>query len=80
MSKRRIATISMTVALASGTVVAIPVAGATGPPQQGGGCHMVFSPSSAGLTNMMAGSAHGEGAANMSDMLSRFSTLEFCGA
>jgi hypothetical protein len=73
MSKKLITTISMTVALAGGAVVAIPVAGAdTGPPQQGGGCHMVFSPSSTGLTNMMAGSAHGQGAANMADMLSRF--------
>jgi hypothetical protein len=79
MSKKLITTISMTVALTSGAVVA-PVAGAdTGPPQQGGGCHMVFSPSSTGLTNMMAGSAQGAGAAKMVDMLSRFSSLPFCG-
>jgi hypothetical protein len=79
MSKKLITTIWMTVALASAAVVAIPVAGAdTGPPQQGGGCNMVFgpafhSPNSSGLTSMMAGSANGEGAANMQAMLSRFS-------
>jgi hypothetical protein len=79
MSKKLIPTIWMTVALASAAVVAIPVAGAdTGPPQQGGGCNMVFgpafhSPNSSGLTNMMAGSVNGEGAANMQDMLGRFS-------
>jgi hypothetical protein len=82
MSKKLITTISMALALATGGV-AIPVAGAdTGPPQQGGGCNMVFgplnSPNSSGLDNMMAGSANGEGAANMADMLSRFSTLPFC--
>jgi hypothetical protein len=79
MSRKLIATISMMVALATGAVVAIPVAGAdAGPPQQGGGCNMVFgpafySPNSSGLDNMMTGSAHGEGAANMVDMLGRFS-------
>ncbi len=87
MSKKLITTIWMTVALASAAVVAIPVAGAdTGPPQQGGGCNMVFgpafhSPSSSGLDNMMAGSAgsaNGVGAANMQDMLSRFSLYTFC--
>jgi hypothetical protein len=78
MSKKLITTISMALALATGGV-AIPVAGAdTGPPQQSGGCNMVFgpllhSPNSSGLTNMMAGSVNGEGAANMQDMLSRFS-------
>ena len=84
MSKKLLTTISMTVALATAGVVAIPEAGAgSGPPQQGGGCNMVFgpgfhSPNSSGLTNMMAGSANGEGAANMQGMLSRFSTLQFC--
>lgn len=87
MTKKLLTTISMTIALASGVPVAIPVAGANpGPPQQGGGCNMVFgpafhSPNSSGLTNMMAGSAgsaNGEGAANMADMLSRFSDLQFC--
>jgi hypothetical protein len=76
MSKRLITTMSMVSALAA--AVAVPAAaGEGGPPQGGGGCHMVFS--SSGLTNMMAGSAHGEGAANMVDMLSRFSQLPFCG-
>jgi hypothetical protein len=80
MTKKLIAMISMTSAIATG-VVAIPVTSAVaGPPQQGGGCHMVFSPSSGGLSNMMAGSANGEGAANMAAMLSRFSPLPFCGA
>jgi hypothetical protein len=80
MTKRLLTTISMTIALAGGAV-AIPVADADpGPPQQGGGCDMVFgplfhSPNSNGLTNMMSGSAgstDGVGAANMQEMLSRF--------
>jgi hypothetical protein len=88
MSKKRITTILMTVSFATGAVVAIPVAGADpGPPQQGGGCNMVFgpafhSPNSSGLTNMMAGSANGEGAGatNMQDMLNHFSSYAstFC--
>jgi hypothetical protein len=77
MSKKLVTTMWMTVAL-----VAIPVAAADpGPPQQGGGCNMVFgpafhSPNSNGLDDMMAGSggsADGVGALNMKDMLSRFS-------
>ena len=68
------------------SAVAIPVAGADpGPAQQGGGCNMVFgplhNPDSSGLSNMMAGSANsanGVAPANMADMLSRFSTLQFC--
>lgn len=79
MSKKLVTTISMVSAIAV-SVVASPVATAGGPPQGGGGCHMVFSPSPNGLNNMMAGSAHGEGAANMGDMLSRFSQDPFCGA
>jgi len=51
-----------------------------GPPQGGGGCHMVSSPNSTGLNNMMAGSSNGSGAANMVEMLSRFSSVPFCGA
>jgi hypothetical protein len=58
---------------------AVPVAMAAGPPQGGGGCHMVSSPSSSGLEHMMAGAANGEGQANMIDMLSRFSPEPFCG-
>jgi hypothetical protein len=61
------------------SVVAVPVATAAGPPQGGGGCHMVSSPSVSGLNHMMAGAANGEGQANMSDMLSRFSPEPFCG-
>ena len=56
----------------------IPAA-AAGPPQGGGGCHMVASPSLTGLSHMMAGSAKGQGAANMVAMLSRFSPDPFCG-
>ena len=57
----------------------VPVASAVGPPQSGGGCHMVASPSSTGLDHMMAGSVNGQGAGNMVDMLSRFSNEPFCG-
>jgi hypothetical protein len=58
----------------------IPAAAAGGgPPQGGGGCHMVASPTSTGLSHMMAGSANGEGAGNMVEMLSRFSPDPFCG-
>ena len=89
MSKRLFTTISIALALATAGVVATPLAGADpGPPQQGGGCNMVFgpafhSPNSNGLTNMMSGSggsADGVGAANMQDMLSRFSSYAsmFC--
>ena len=86
MTKKLLTTISMTIALASGVLGAIPVAGADpGPPQQGGGCNMVFgplfhSPNSSWL-NMMTGSANSAGGvavANMADMQSHFSTLEFC--
>jgi hypothetical protein len=58
---------------------AVPVAAAAGPPQGGGGCHMVGSPSSSGLEHMMAGASNGEGQGNMIDMLSRFSPDPFCG-
>jgi hypothetical protein len=59
----------------------VPMAVADGgPPQGGGGCHMVSSASSTGLSHMMAGSANGNGAANMVEMLSRFSPVPFCGA
>lgn len=57
-------------------------AAGAGPPQDGGGCHMVTSPSTTGLTQMMAGSAGSTnqiGAENMADMLSRFSPEPFCG-
>lgn len=59
----------------------VPMAVADGgPPQGGGGCHMVSSPSSTGLSHMMAGSSNGSGAANMAEMLGRFSPVPFCGA
>ena len=61
------------------SVVAVPVATAAGPPQGGGGCHMVSSPSVSGLNHMMAGAANGEGQGNMIDMLTRFSPEPFCG-
>jgi hypothetical protein len=56
----------------------IPAA-AAGPPQGGGGCHMVASPTLTGLSHMMAGSANGAGSANMAAMLRRFSPDPFCG-
>jgi hypothetical protein len=40
---------------------------------------MVASPSATGLDHMMAGSANGNGAANMIAMLSQFSPDPFCG-
>jgi hypothetical protein len=60
-------------------VSAVPAAAASGPPAGGGGCHMVASPSATGLDHMMAGSANGNGAANMIAMLSQFSPDPFCG-
>jgi hypothetical protein len=62
------------------SLLGAPAAAANGgPPQGGGGCHMVASPSSTGLFHMMAGSAHGEGAGKMVEMLARFSPDPFCG-
>ena len=61
------------------SVSGVPAAAASGPPEGGGGCHMVASPSATGLEHMMSGSAHGNGAANMITMLSRFSPDPFCG-
>jgi hypothetical protein len=40
----------------------------------------MLTASSTGLTQMMAGSANGNGAANMAQMLARFSNQPFCGA
>jgi hypothetical protein len=55
----------------------------TGQPQGGGGCHMVSSlvgiQNFTGLDHMMAGSANGNGAANMQKMLALFSPDPFCG-
>lgn len=55
------------------------LAAAGGPPEGGGGCHMVFSPSSTGLSEMMA-NASATGSARMVDMLGLFSQEPFCGA
>jgi hypothetical protein len=64
--------------VAATSAFAIP-AGAAGPPQDGGGCHMVSSPATTGLVHMMVGSANGHGAGNMAAMLGRFSPAPFCG-
>jgi len=66
-------------AVAAMSVSGVPAAVASGPPEGGGGCHMVASPSATGLQQMMSGSANGSGAANMITMLSRFSPDPFCG-
>jgi hypothetical protein len=61
-------------------VFAVPVATAAGPPQGGGGCHMVSGPPPSGLDHMMAGAANGEGQTNMIEMLLRFyPDALFCG-
>ena len=61
-------------------VFAAPVATAAGPPQGGGGCQMVSSPTTSGLNHMMAGAANGEGQTNMIEMLLRFyPDALFCG-
>jgi hypothetical protein len=41
---------------------------------------MVFSPPATGLDHLMSGSANGQGADNMAQMLARFSPEPFCGA
>jgi hypothetical protein len=61
------------------SATAVPAAMASGPPQGGGGCHMVTSPSATGLAHMMSGSAQGDGASNMITMLAKFSPEPFCG-
>jgi hypothetical protein len=81
---RRCPSILTRAGLAAAAVTAVgvsglPAAAASGPPQGGGGCHMVASPSATGLEHMMSGSANGNGAANMITMLSRFSPDPFCG-
>ena len=75
---RRARVIAAAVTAASAFAIAATTAGA-GPPQNGGGCHMVSSPTSNGLLHMMAGSANGQGAGKMGEMLSRFSRDPFCG-
>jgi hypothetical protein len=77
--KKTIARLALATVLAAGAISA-PVATAdTGQPQQGGGCHMVFSSGTTGLNQMMA-NASGTGAHNMVAMLSKFSSQQFCGA
>lgn len=78
-TKKAIARLALSIALAAGASSASIAAADTGQPQQGGGCHMVSSPSATGLNQMMAGSANGSGARNMVAMLSKFSIQPFCG-
>jgi hypothetical protein len=75
---RKVATAAATATAASAFAIPATAAGA-GPPQNGGGCHMVSSPSPNGLFHMMAGSANGQGAEKMGAMLSHFSKEPFCG-
>jgi hypothetical protein len=83
MSRRCLSTLARAglaaAAVTAVSVSVVPAAAASGPPAGGGGCHMVASPSATGLDHMMAGSANGNGAANMIAMLSRFSPDPFCG-
>ncbi len=77
MSKKLITTISTVCAIAA----SVPVGKATAdllPAQNGGGCNMVWHLSDAGGANMITGSAHGAGAANMFDALAKFS-YNHCG-
>jgi hypothetical protein len=78
LTRAGLAAVAVTAVTVS-VVSAVPAAAASGPPAGGGGCHMVASPSATGLDHMMAGSANGNGAANMITMLSRFSPDPFCG-
>jgi hypothetical protein len=82
MRKALAAKTGLMVALVAATsaLSSVPVAAAdAGPPQGGGGCHMLTA-SSTGLTQMMAGSANGSGAPNMVQTLALFSNEPFCGA
>jgi hypothetical protein len=75
---RKVATAAAAMTAASALAIPATAAGA-GPPQNGGGCHMVSSPSRNGLIHMMAGSANGQGAEKMGELLSHFSNRPFCG-
>jgi hypothetical protein len=77
MSKKLITALSVVFAVAASLQAGTAKADQL-PPQNGGGCNMVWHLSEAGGTNMMAGSAHGQGAANMQDVLARFSD-NLCG-
>jgi hypothetical protein len=69
---------------AAGALSIVPMAtGDTGTPIGPGGCNMltpISTPSPMGLDPMMAGSANGNGATNMLQMLGQFSSQPFCGA
>jgi hypothetical protein len=77
MSKKLITTISIVFAIGASLQVGAAMAEQL-PAQNGGGCNMVWHLGDAGGTNMMAGSAHGAGAANMLDVLGKFSS-NHCG-
>jgi hypothetical protein len=66
-----IARSALAIVLAVGAISA-PVATADTGQQQGGGCHMLSSPSTTGGNQMMA-NASGTGAQNMAAMLTKFS-------
>lgn len=70
MSKKLTSTVSLVSALAAAAMAAPVAIAETGPPQLGGGCHMVWSPKS--TDSMMSGSANGAGQVQMAQMLSRF--------
>ena len=63
----------LAIVAAASTLLIVPVATAdAGTPVGPGGCNMLAA-SDTGLTQMMAGSQHGDGQANMFKMLDRFS-------
>ena len=71
--RKAIARLGLLAALATAGASSAPVATAdTGQPQQGGGCHMLSSPSTTGGNQMMA-NASGNSAQNMAAMLTKFS-------
>lgn len=63
----------LAIVAATSALLIVPVATAAGGAPVGpGGCNMLAA-SNTGLTQMMAGSQHGNGQANMFEMLGRFS-------
>ena len=63
----------LAIVAATSALLIVPVATAdAGTPVGPGGCNMLAA-SNTGLTQMMAGSQHGNGQANMFEMLGRFS-------
>jgi hypothetical protein len=76
MKKKLITMTSLVFAIAPSLPVAVAKAD---PPQNGGGCNMVWHLSDAGATNMMAGSANGAGQTHMIEqVLVKFSD-NLCG-